>query len=251
MRFRLRAFCLHLTGSAGALTLVLGGLYLGWYRWPGWYLTGVLHVLVIVGVVDLALGPALTGTVANPHKPRRVLARDIAVIVTVQIVALTYGAVTLWQGRPLYYAFSTDRLEMVQASDLEASEIALARQQNPALAPHWYSTPRWVWAPLPDDPEEAARIVNAVVLGTGQDVIDSPRYFKSWQEALPKVRDSLSAVADMRLSKKNKQALNARLSALGVAPGERNAMVLSGDVPWVVVIFDPATLRIKAMLKPD
>jgi hypothetical protein len=250
MRFRLQAFGLHLAGSACALTLILGGLYLGWYRWPGWYLTGVLHVLVILGIVDLGLGPTLTLIVANRTKPGRVLARDIAVIASVQLLALLYGAATLWQGRPLYYTFSTDRLEMVQASDLEASEIALARQRNPGLAPHWYSTPRWVWAPLPDDPEEASRIVNAVVLGQGQDIIDMPRYFRSWEQALPKLREHLHTAADLRLSKKEQQALSARLSALGVAPGERNAMVLWGDVPRVVVIFDPATLRIRAILKP-
>jgi hypothetical protein len=250
MRFRLQAFGLHLAGSACALTLILGGLYLGWYRWPGWYLTGVLHVLVILGIVDLGLGPTLTLIVASRTKPGRVLARDIAVIATVQLLALLYGAVTLWQGRPLYYTFSTDRMEMVQASDLEAGEIALARQRNPVLAPHWYSTPRWVWAPLPDDPEEASSIVNAVVLGKGQDIIDMPRYFRSWEQALPKLREHLHTAADLRLSKKEQQALSARLSALGVAPGERNAMVLWGDVPRVVVIFDPATLRIRAILKP-
>src|SRR6516164_3338357 len=127
MRFRLTAFGLHLAGSACALTLILGCLYLGWYRWPGWYLTGVLHVLVIVAVVDLALGPTLTLLIANPRKPRAELARDIGIIVTVQIAALVYGAATLWQGRPLYYAFSVNSLDLVQASDLDAQELALAR----------------------------------------------------------------------------------------------------------------------------
>src|SRR6266853_4314170 len=183
MRFRLKASGLHLTGSACALTLVLGGLYLGWYRWPGWYLTGVVRILLIVGIVDLALGPTLTLLIANPRKPRRELARDIAVIVCVQLVALVYGATTLWRGRPLYYTFSVDRLEIVQASDLEAKEIALGRRGNPALAPHWYSLPRWIWAPLPDDPDEPARIAEGSVFG-GQDVIQMPRYFKPWEQGL-------------------------------------------------------------------
>ena len=56
MRFRLKAFGLHLSASLTLLTLIFGALYLGWYRWPGWYLTGVLHVVVIVAMVDLALG---------------------------------------------------------------------------------------------------------------------------------------------------------------------------------------------------
>src|SRR6266853_105659 len=183
MRFRLKAFGLHLTGSACALTLVLGGLYLGWYRWPGWYLTGVPHVVAIVAFVDLALGPTLTLIVANPRKARGTLVRDIGVIVTVQLAALVYGATTLWLGRPLYYTFSVDRLQIVQASDLEANEIVLGRTQNPALAPHWYSLPRWIWAPLPDDPDEPARIAEGSVFG-GQDVIQMPRYFKPWEQGL-------------------------------------------------------------------
>ena len=71
MKFRLQAFGLHLSGSAIALTLVLGAFWLGWYRWPGWYLAGVLHVAGILVLVDLVLGPTLTLIVANPGKPRR------------------------------------------------------------------------------------------------------------------------------------------------------------------------------------
>src|SRR5215472_10204488 len=125
MRFRLKAFGLHLLGSVSALFLVLGSLYLGWYRWPGWYLSSALHIVGIVVLVDLVLGPTLTLIVANPGKPRRELARDVAIIVTVQLVALIYGATTLWGGRPLYYAFSVNSLDMVQASDIDGHERAL------------------------------------------------------------------------------------------------------------------------------
>ena len=118
MRFRLTAFGLHLAGSASVLTLILGALYLGWYRWPGWYLTGVVHVLGILILVDLVIGPALTLIIANPLKARRALVRDVAVIATAQMVALVYGASTLWHGRPLYYTFSVNTLAMVQAADL-------------------------------------------------------------------------------------------------------------------------------------
>lgn len=250
MRFRLKAFGLHLSGSVTLLTLILGALYLGWYRWPGWYLTGALHVVVILGVVDLALGPLLTLIAANPRKPRRALARDIGVIVIVQLAALLYGAATLWLGRPLYYPFSVDRLQIVQASDLEAGEIALARQQNPALAPHWYSLPRWIWAPLPEDPDEAGKIVGSTLFG-GQDVVQMPRYFRSWEQGLPKLRQQLARVDDLKgLSKAERGAVRTRMWQLGLAPGERNALLMWGEVRRVLVIFDPGTLRIRAILKP-
>ena len=250
MRFRLKAFGLHLSASVTLLTLILGALYLGWYRWPGWYLSGALHVVVILGVVDLALGPSLTLIVANPRKPRRALAHDIGVIVIVQLAALVYGAATLWLGRPLYYPFSVDRLQIVQASDLERSEIALARTQNPALAPHWYSLPRWIWAPLPEDPDEAGKIVGSTLFG-GQDVVQMPRYFRSWEQGLPKLRQQLARVDDLKgLSKAERQALRTRMSQLGLAPGERNALLMWGEVRRVLVIFDPGNLRIRAILKP-
>ena len=83
MKFRLKLSGLHLLSSLGALTLVLGLLYLGWYRWPGWYLTNALRVVPILVVVDAALGPFLTLLIANPRKSRRELARDIGIIVAV------------------------------------------------------------------------------------------------------------------------------------------------------------------------
>src|SRR5690348_14695508 len=119
MRFRLKAFSLHLSASALALSLVLGSLYAGWYRFPALYLTEALHIVRLVLGVDLVLGPTLSLVVAHPGKARAALTRDIAAIVTVQVIALVYGAFTLWYARPLYYAFSVDRLELVQASDLK------------------------------------------------------------------------------------------------------------------------------------
>jgi hypothetical protein len=252
MPFRSKAFGLHFLGSASALTLVLGALYLGWYRWPGWYLSGVLRVVGIVVLVDIVVGPTLTLIVANPRKPRPILARDIAIIVAVQLAALLYGAATLWSGRPLYYTFSVNRLEFVQASDIDRSEIALALRQNPSLAPHWYSRPRWVWAPLPDDPDQAMHIVNEASFGSGKDIIDMPRYFKPWEQGLPKLRDELARLDDIKyLSKKEKQSLDARLSAQGLAPNQRNSLIMWGGSRRLVAVFDPATLRLKALLVPE
>ncbi|MGH8132694.1 MAG: hypothetical protein ACRETP_05610 [Steroidobacteraceae bacterium] len=251
MKFRLKAFGLHLSGSASALTLVLSTLYLGWYRWPGWYLTSVLHVAAILVVVDVVLGPTLTLIVANPGKRRRALARDIAVIVTVQLAALAYGGVTLWLGRPLYYTFSVDRLEMVQASDLKPADIAVARRENPHLAPHGYSRPRWIWAPLPDNPDEAARIVQSTVFG-GQDVIDMPRYFRPWDEGLPQLRKQLQTVDEMKyFTRTEKGALKNRITQLGLPAGGANALVMWGGSRRVLAVFDPATLRIRALLRAD
>ena len=248
MRFRLNAFALHLVGSGCVLTAVLGGLWLGWYRWPGWYLANALHIVGLLILIDLALGPTLTLIVANPAKARRELTRDIGVIVCVQLAALIYGATTLWSGRPLYYTFSFDRLEIVQASDIKPEELALASQHNPSFAAHWYSLPRWIWAPVPDG-EEGARIAAGVLFG-GSDVIDMPRYFKPWEQGLPRLRDELVRLDDVKyLTKPQKQTLRARMSERGLPLDERNTMLMWGGSRRLLAVFDPTTLHIVAILR--
>lgn len=252
MKFRLTAFAWHVSASLGALTLVLGGLYLGWYRWPGWYLTGALSVVPILVMVDAALGPLVTLLIANPRKPRRELMRDIAIIVTVQLAALAYGSFTLWNGRPLYYTFSEDRLQLVQASDLDPHEIALARQSNPGFAPHWYSLPRWVWAPLPEDAREREAIVSAAISGS-DDVIQMPRYFKPWNLGLPALRQQLKTVEgqnDIRFYKR-KPRLKQQLQESGFAPDQPVTLIMTGRGSPLLAVVDASTLEIKALLRVE
>jgi len=249
--FRFRAFLLHLLGSATLLALVLGVLYVGWYRWPGWYLAGMPHVAMVLVAVDVAVGPLLTLVIASPAKPRRVLARDIAVIVAVQLVALVYGSVTLWRGRPLYYAFSVDRLQMVQAYDLDAPEVALGRQQNPELAPTWHSLPRWIWAPLPDDPKIQNKIMASAIAG-GADVIQMPRYFKPWDRGLPELRKQLKKVGDLSaFTKAERQVLRRRMLQRGFAVDQPSTILLTGRTGAVLAVFDRKTMRLAAILAPD
>jgi hypothetical protein len=251
MRFRLKAFGLHLAASASALTLILGSLYLGWYRWPGWRLTDVTQVVTMLIGVDLVLGPLMTLIIANSNKSRRVLARDVGVIVAVQLCALIYGSTTLWSGRPLYYAFSENVLQLVQAYDIDSDDAALGRRENPTLAPHWYSLPRWIWAPLPQDPEESNKIVQAVVLGNGEDVTSMPKYFKPWDQGLPELRKQLKHVDDLAyFSKGEKKKLKELMRALGLPSDQPNAMPLTGRGHPLLAVFDQASLKITALLSP-
>jgi hypothetical protein len=244
MRFRLKAFSLHLLSSASVLTLILGSLYFGWYRWPGWHLTDVTAVVLVMVCVDVVLGPTLTFIVASKNKARRILTRDIGIIVVVQLCALIYGSVSLWNGRPLYYAFSESVLQLVQAYDIDAKDAEIGRQQNPALAPHWYSLPRWIWAPLPQNAEESRKIVVSAVTG-GDDVISMPKYFKPWEDGLTSLRSHLKKVDDVAyFAKSEKKKLKERMKAAGVPDDQLNTMPLTGRGHPLLAVFDPVTLKI-------
>jgi hypothetical protein len=249
MRFRLKALGLHLLASSVALMLIFGCLYLGWYRWPGWYLADVSQVVLVMAGVDLVVGPLLTCVIAGANKPRRVLARDIAMIVVIQLVALAYGTMSIWNGRPLYYAFSENVLQVVQAYDINPDELALARRQKTALAPHWYSLPRWIWAPLPQESHERERIVTSAVTG-GDDVISMPRYYKPWEQGLPALRAQLKKVDELGFfSAADKKVLEEHMRAQGLSPDQLNSIALTGRGHPLLAVFDPTSLKIAAIFK--
>jgi hypothetical protein len=250
MKFRFKAFGLHLLASSAALSTILGCLYLGWYRWPGWVLTDVTRVVIVMVGVDVVLGPSLTFIIARSSKPRRELSRDIAMIVALQLCALGYGTASLWNGRPMYYAFSVNILQLVQAYDIDGDQAALGRQENPGLAPHWYSLPRWVWAPLPTDSEVSAKIVQSAING-GDDVTSMPRYFKPWSAGLNELRANLKKVDNVAyFAPSEKKTLKERMRAAGLATDELNAMPLTGRGHPLLAVIDPATATIKAILTP-
>jgi hypothetical protein len=247
MHFRLKLFSLHLLSSATVLTLILGALYFGWYRWPGWYLTDVTRVVFVMVCVDVVLGPTLTLIIANQKKSRRELTRDIGIIGAVQLCALTYGSISLWNGRPLYYAYSEGILQLVQAYDIDADEANLGREQNPAFAPHWYSLPRWIWAPLPPDTETRKQIMTAAITG-GDDVISMPRYFKPWEEGLPSLRTQLKKVDDVAyFAKSEKGKLKDKMRAAGMADDHLDTMPLTGRGHPLLAVIDPASSKITAV----
>ena len=249
MKFRLKALGLHLVASAFALSLILGTLYLGWYRWPGWYLADAAHVVNVMAGVDVVVGPLLTFVIARASKPRRELVRDISMIVAVQLFALIYGTVSLWNGRPLYYAYSETVLQLVQAYNIDARERVLGIQRNPELAPHWYSLPRWIWAPLPQDPAARGTIMASAISG-GDDVISMPRYYQRWDEGLPALRKQLKRVdAVGYFTAVDKKTLEERMQAAGLPTDQSNSMPLTGRGRPLLAVFDPGRLKIAAIFE--
>jgi len=249
MKFRFKAFGLHAACSAAALTLIVGSLYFGWYRWPGWFLADVSHAVAVMVAVDVVVGPLITLLIASPKKPRRELARDISIIAVIQLAALGYGSVTLWKGRPLYYAYSINCMSVVQAFDIDAASLQVARDRKSGLVPHWYSLPRWIYAPLPQDPAESDKIV-ASAIGGGTDVIAMPQYYKPWHDGFTDLRTQLKKVDDINFFVPlERKALKVRMQALGLATDQADSIPLTGRGRPVLVVLDPASLEVKAIIK--
>jgi hypothetical protein len=138
MGFRARAVKLHLLFSFGVACLA-GLLVFGvWYPPPYASLAGGMTLFFMLTGIDAALGPVLTGVVANPKKPRTELFRDIGLIVVLQLSALGYGMHTIALARPVHLVFEVDRFRVVRAVDIDESLLSKALpqyQQMPWVGP--------------------------------------------------------------------------------------------------------------------
>lgn len=109
-----------------------------WYPSPFFTSSGGWQGLKIVALVDLVLGPVLTLIVFNPEKPRKSLKTDLSIIASLQIAALIWGILTVYQQRPVAVVFWEDKFYTVTAQDFENQQYDLNRlsrydDRKPAL----------------------------------------------------------------------------------------------------------------------
>ncbi len=173
---RYRAALIHLAASAAIVGSVLAAVFLLWYPDYLFQLAGAYKpVLVMVGV-DVTLGPLLTLIVFKAGKPG--LKFDLAVIFLIQLIALGYGSLTLFNERPHFLVFAKGSFTPVAARhvDMEAlnyDELA----DKPAMGPVK------AYAALPDDPAERNAIVEAVLFRGEPDLEFRAELFKPFANA--------------------------------------------------------------------
>jgi hypothetical protein len=149
-RPRMRAASIHLGLSAIAGLAVIACILWLWYPGALAPVHGVLGMLIVLIVVDIGLGPLCTFLVFDRRK--KSLPMDLAIIATLQLVALAYGVQVIHQGRPQYVVMVKDRFEVVSPGELTAAARQQA-QSNPAIRAS-HITPQWLAARSPESQEQ-------------------------------------------------------------------------------------------------
>lgn len=173
---RTTAAAVHLAISC-AVAALAGALVFGaWY--PGIYreVSGGTQLFALVTTVDVILGPLLTFTVFDVRKTRRHLATDLTMIGILQLGALVYGLVTVYQARPIAMVFEADRFRVVNASQVVVDELHLAPRhlQSLPLTGPWLLGTR-----LPKLGEERNE---ALFMGLrGIDVGQRPKFWQAYE----------------------------------------------------------------------
>lgn len=118
---KLRAALIHFWPSA-LLLIVIGGLIVfAWYPHPFLQFNDTAKFPLWLIVVAGLIGPPLTGLVYK--KDKRGLVFDLSIIVIIQLVAVAWGAVALYQNRPYFMVFTVERFEVLSTRDVDPAMV--------------------------------------------------------------------------------------------------------------------------------
>ncbi len=115
-------FLSHLFISICIGLTVIGLIFLVWYPAPLAKAVGVTHISLMLVAIDVILGPILGFIVFKEGK--KTLKMDLAVIIVLQLSALSYGIYSIYQGRPAWLVFQNDHFDLVRLNDAVTVENA-------------------------------------------------------------------------------------------------------------------------------
>lgn len=173
MSKKIYASLLHLSVSIFLVLSVLAIVVLLWYPRPYLDAMGAGKMLLILVCVDVSLGPLMTLIIFNPAK--KSLKFDLAIIVFLQLTALTYGVNVVFTGRPVYLVYNIDRFTVVSAADITSIDSAKAHDQSLPL-----TGPEIVAASLPGNYKERNRILFSSMQG-GPDLPQMPQFYVPYE----------------------------------------------------------------------
>ena len=141
MSRRLKFFLSHLAVSVLIALLVISIVFFVWYPSPLARAVGVTHIFLMLIAIDVVVGPILGFIVYK--KGKKSLKFDLAVVILLQLSALSFGVYSISQGRPVWIGYVVDRFELVRNNDLINDHIdqALPQFQKPSwFKPQYVAT---------------------------------------------------------------------------------------------------------------
>jgi hypothetical protein len=239
---RLKAVAVHLTISV-AIALVCATLTFGvWY--PNAYraMSGGMGVFGILTIVDVVLGPLLTLVVFNSRKPRTELVTDLSAIGVLQISALAYGLVVVYQARPVHLVFEVDRYRVISAADIDDSDLPDAL---PAFRKLPRTGPTIIAAKGTSSREELLKSLEMAM--QGKDIATRPKQWVPLSEQRTEIgRRALHYTKLLERKPEHRVVLETAarkaMSDSGLPPERlRTLPVVSRFVSWTVIIDESGT----------
>lgn len=116
----------HLGFSLTVAAICAALVFLLWYPYPYNELVGGQDLFWIVIAVDVICGPLLTFVVFDLKKKKTDLYKDLAVVAVIQIIALVYGLVSVYNARPVFLAYEGRLFRVVTVPEVDIDNISRA-----------------------------------------------------------------------------------------------------------------------------
>jgi len=230
-----RKAALHLAVSSVVAALVALVVLKLWYPAPYDHLSSGRSLLFLLILVDIACGPLLTLLVFNPEKSKFKWRVNLAVIVALQLSALSYGLHTSATARPVFLAFESNRFRVVQANDVDPKRLKEARPEFATLS---LKGPRLVGVRLaqPTDADFPASIQLAM---NGLPPAFRPARWLPYPEQQGQVLKELKPLSELRAKNPGKSFEIDRMVRAGdIEENQLGYLPLVNDEKndWVVVV---------------
>ena len=121
-RSKLTAFSIHVLFSVAIISIFMWLVTQLWFPDILFSLENVWEGLQILIPVDAILGPLLTLILFVPGK--KGLFGDILIIAFIQIIALVFGGLTIYNQRPEVIVFAGDRFEIITSKEFDRENFA-------------------------------------------------------------------------------------------------------------------------------
>ncbi len=234
---------LSLTIAAFSAALVFGL----WYPYPYREISGGRELFLLLVTVDVILGPLITLAIFNRAKAWPVLRRDLMVIATLQIAALSYGLWTVFVARPVHLVFEYKRFNVVHAIDVPASLLPQAQPGFQAM-PLWGPT-RISLRPFTSESEKVDMTMKAL---QGLALPARPELWQPYEWARAQIQTEAKPLDKLKSRFPQQQAaIDELLRPFGEQAQRYLWLPMVGRKTFWTVFLDPDTTDIKAFMPLD
>ena len=186
-----RAALTHLLPSILLLTAIAGLILFAWYPYPimQFQESGKFALLLILTAA--LIGPALTWLVYKEDK--RGLVFDLVVIVSVQLAAISWGTLSIYQSRPYFMVYAVDRFEVMSVRDIDMTTIT-----DPQFLDRPLTGPILLYANMPKDQAGYQKLLQEVMFEGKPDLQFRPEFWSVYADRQKQALQTSRPLAELR-----------------------------------------------------
>jgi hypothetical protein len=246
-RDRFKASGIHLSASLVIAALAAALVFGIWYPYPYREISGGRELFMLLISVDVIVGPLITFAVFNRSKPPSELARDLAVVVLLQLGALAYGLWTVSVARPVHLVFEIDRFRVVHAVDVPTD---LLGRTPPGIDALPLTGPTLLAVRPFRDKQEGSHATLAALQGVQLGF--RPDLWQPYAEAIPAVLKAARPVQTLKARFADRASeVDRVLAGAGSKPDSALYLPLVSRGFFWTVFLDPANANVIATMPLD